>query len=278
MRAWLDGVEVGAAPSFEPFSAPLPDSHAEHLPSVRGALGAGVFETLRVDEGSPFALSRHLARMVASAAATGLPEVDVDLVRRVVDETCRQLEVPSRLRLTWSQGPTAYGPGGLLGVTTSVLPEAGPSVSLVTAPGRRSPSAVLTGHKATSYAESMVAAAYARTRGADEAVLLTPDGRVSEGSATNVFHVVAGEVRTSSLSTGCLPGITRALVLEWFDAREVDADEEQVRAADEVFVTSSTRGPVPVRSWGDRSWDTPGPVTRSLVERWWDRARETRDP
>lgn len=278
MRAWLDGVEVGALLSSEPSSAPLPGLPAESSPSARGVLGAGVFETLRVDDGSPFALSRHLGRMAASAAAVGLPEVDVDLVRRVVDETCRRLDAPSRLRLTWSQGPTANGPGGLLGVTTSPLPEAAPSVSLVTAPARRHPSAVLGGHKATSYVESMVAAAYARGTGADEAVLLTPDGRVSEGSATNVFHVVAGEVRTSSLATGCLPGITRSLVLEWFDAREVDADEEQVRAADEVFVTSSTRGPVPVRSWGDRSWDAPGPVTRSLVERWWGRVRQTRDP
>lgn len=242
------------------------------------SLGRGVFETLRVADGQPFALTRHLRRMMESADATGLPPVDVELVRDVVADCCLALAEPSRLRLTWSQGPTGAGPGGLLAVTTSALPPTEDDVALVTVPWRRNADGVAGRHKSTAYAESMVAAAYARRHGADEGVLLTEEGLVSEGSATNVFHVVGGEVRTSSLATGCLPGITRGLVLEWFEAREVDADLEEVRAADEVFVTSSTRGPVPVRTWDDRTWATPGPVTRAVVLAWWERVAATPDP
>ena len=266
MRAWLDGVEV-ADPSPPATSGP-----------PGPGLGAGVFETLRVADGRPFALSRHLCRMATSAAETDLPAVDLAFVRDVVTEVCADVEVPSRLRLTWSRGPGVGDGAGLLGLTTSVLPASEAAVRLVTVPWRRAPGVVLAGHKATSYAENLLGAAYARRHGADEGVFLTPDGRVSEGSATNVFHVVGDRVRTSSPATGCLPGITRALVLEWFDAHEVDADEDEVRTADEVFVTSSTRGPVPVRSWDGRSWSAPGPVTTSLVQEWSAKVVETPDP
>lgn len=270
MRTWLDGVEVG-----EDASATVADAYAVGAPTP---LGAGVFETLRVVGGQPFALTRHLRRMVSSALAVGLPDVDVAFVRQVVEEACTELLEPSRLRLTWSWGPSGAGEGALLTLTTSALPRAAPTVSVVTVPWRRNPRGVLAGHKATSYGESMLAAAYARRQGADEGVLLTPGGLVSEGSATNVFHVVGGEVRTSSLATGCLPGVTRALVLEWWDGCEVDAREDEVLAADEVFVTSSTRGPVPVRQWGGRVWTAPGPVTSGLVQEWWSRVAADPDP
>ena len=98
-------------------------------------------------------------------------------------------------------------------------------------------------------------------------------GDLCEGTGTNIFYVLDGELCTPTLASGCLAGITRALVLEWYGAREVDRPLELVREqASEVFVTSSLRDAQPVVAWDAR--DLPvGPVTRAVQEVW--RSRES---
>jgi len=134
------------------------------------------------------------------------------------------------------------------------------------------------GLKTTSYAENVVALAYASERGATEAVLPNTVGNLCEGTGSNVFYVVDGELRTPSLASGCLAGVTRALVLEWYGAREVDEPIEVVEGAEEVFLASTTRDVQPVHRWNERDLPAPGPVTAAVAEAWRAGERKGMDP
>jgi branched-chain amino acid aminotransferase len=131
----------------------------------------------------------------------------------------------------------------------------------------------LAGLKTTSYAENVVALAEARARGASEAVFANLQGHLCEGTGSNVFYVVDGELRTPTLASGCLAGVTRALVLEWYGGREVDEPIEVVERADEIFLVSTTRDVQAVSRWDDRELVAPGPITREVRETW--RRRES---
>lgn len=210
--------------------------------------GDGVFETVKVVEGRPVAVDRHLVRMTASAAALGLPEPDLDAIRHALVAESRHLAL-GRVRVVWT---------GEVAVTAAATTAPAASAYVVTSSWPRNERGPLVGHKTTSYADDVVALAHARASGADEALLADQQGRLSEGTTTNVFYVVGGELRTPSLATGCLPGIARALVLEQYDAVETDAPLQEVRAeASEVFLTSSLRGIQPVRRWDDRDLAVP---------------------
>jgi branched-chain amino acid aminotransferase len=93
-------------------------------------------------------------------------------------------------------------------------------------------------------------------------------GNLCEGTGSNVFYVVDGELRSPSLASGCLAGVTRKLVLEWYGGREVDEPIEVVRSASEVFLASTTRDVQPVSNWDDLELPVPGPVTKSAQEAW----------
>jgi len=87
----------------------------------------------------------------------------------------------------------------------------------------------------------VVALAYAQERGATEAVFANLAGHPCEGTGSNVFYVVGGELRTPTLAAGCLAGISRALLLEWYGGREVDEPVEVLADAEEIFLVSTTR-------------------------------------
>ena len=105
-------------------------------------------------------------------------------------------------------------------------------------PWPRNERGALAGLKTTSYAENVVALAYAQERGAGEAVFANLAGHLCEGTGSNVFYVVDGELRTPTLASGCLAGISRALLLEWYGGREVDEPVEVLDEADEIFLVS----------------------------------------
>ena len=116
-------------------------------------------------------------------------------------------------------------------------------------PWVRNERSAVAGAKTISYAENVVALARAHERGADEALFANTVGALCEGTGTNVFVVQGGRVRTPSLATGCLAGITRELVLELIDVEETDAlTLDDLRGADEAFLTSSTRDVHPIAS------------------------------
>lgn len=235
----------------------------------------GVFETLRVAHGQPFALTRHLERLALSAAALGLQPPDAGVIRDAVSEVLFAnapiIGSGSRLRITYTAGVSPLGsdrghalPTLVVAVAASVpWPDA---TTICTVPWVRNERSPITGVKSTSYAENVVALRYAHARGASEAVLSNTREELCEGTGTNVFVVIDGRVLTPPLASGCLAGITRGLVIEWFGAIEETLPYEALQHADEVFLASSTRDVHPVIRVDERTWTEPGPVASRLRE------------
>jgi branched-chain amino acid aminotransferase len=247
----------------------------------------GVFETLKVTADGPFALTRHLRRLASSAVALGLPAPDDEVVRAAVAAVVSANEAEAaglgRLRITYTGGVAPLGSDRGDAVPTLVVAMAAASpwpatTTIATVPWTRNEHSALAGVKSTSYAENVVALHRAHERGASEAVLANTRGELCEGTGTNIFVVIDGEVLTPPLSSGCLAGITRELVLEWFEATERALPLDVLTTADEVFLTSSTRNVHPVVRADDRVWEEAGPVGRELQLQFDDRADRDIDP
>ncbi len=183
-------------------------------------VGDGAFETLVVRDGHPFAMTRHLARLKYSTERIGLNPPDPELLRRGIDAVMAAgggLLTRLRLTVTAGDGPVGYGRGdGPLTVIVTGATGLRPRVChAVRSPWTRNERSALTGVKSTSYGENAVMAAYARSKGADEAIVANTRGSLCEGTGSNVFVERDGEILTPALSSGCLPGVTRGLALEW---------------------------------------------------------------
>ena len=273
MRAWFNGslLDDPAAPVVGI------DDHGL-------TVGDGVFESLKIVDGVPFALTRHLDRLVASAAGLGLPTPDLDDARRGVAEVLSGHELPlGRLRITYTAGPAPLGSGRGAGPATLVIvadamAAAEESTAIVRVPWVRNERSAVAGLKTTSYAENVVALAKAKESGASEAIFANTLGELCEGTGSNIGYVIAGQARTPSLASGCLAGVTRALLLEWCDVVETDEPIGVLDEAEEVFLVSTTRDVQPVHRVDDRVLDAPGPVTLRLREAWRREAAETLDP
>ena len=120
-------------------------------------------------------------------------------------------------------------------------------------PWTRNERSAVAGLKTTSYAENVVAVEYAHQRGASEGLFANTRGELCEGTGSNVFLVVGGRILTPPLASGCLAGVTRALVIEWCGAEEATLSMSDLAAADEVFLTSSTRDVHPVSALDGRA-------------------------
>ncbi|WP_182376585.1 aminotransferase class IV [Nocardioides sp. WS12] len=269
MRVWINGQL-------------LPDATAPAVPVTDHGLTVGdaVFEAVKVVDGQPFAFQRHLDRLERSAAGLGLIGLSPDDVRRGVAAVLDGDPMPlGRLRITVTGGnaPLGSGRGGeppTLIVVASPMEAAAETTSVITVPWPRNERGALAGLKTTSYAENVVALEAARAKGATEAIFANLAGNLCEGTGTNVFYVVDGELRTPTLASGCLAGVTRDLVLEWFGGREVDEPLAVAAGADEIFLVSTTRDVQGVRLWDDRELPAPGPVTRAAATAWREREPE----
>lgn len=247
----------------------------------------GVFETMKVTSAGAFAVSRHLRRLLSSAAHLGLEAPDSDVVREAIDQVAHDWRAQGgehgRLRVTYTSGPGPLGSDRGDGEPTLVVAATSThpwpdTTEVVRVPWTRNERSAVTGVKTTSYAENVVALRAAHAQGASEAVLANTAGDLCEGTSTNVFVVVDGIVLTPPESSGCLAGITRELVLEWFDATERDLPLSILDDADEVFLTSSTRDVHPVVRVDDRRWESQGVMSIELREAFAVRARESIDP
>jgi branched-chain amino acid aminotransferase len=215
--------------------------------------GDGVFEVLRLYGGRPFALREHLDRLERSAAAVDLPveralveaELDALLVGFGTDD--------AQLRIVLTRG-------GRRILATERLPERGAAVRLATV--TYAPSVILTGVKSLSYAANMQATRIAERRGAEEAVLVRPDGVVLEAPTSSIFWSSAeGVLRTPSRGVGILESITRAQIVSSLRVEEGEFQAEDMLAAPEAFLASTTREIQPVAAIDGRELVAPGPRT-----------------
>ena len=273
MRVWVNGelLDDPKAPVLSVFDHGL-------------TVGDGVFETVKVVDGRPFALTRHLARLRRSAAGLGLDIPPAAEFENAVAEVLRGQDLPlGRLRITVTGGTSPLGsdrgdaPPTVVVVGGPMAPRPD-TTAIATVPWRRNDLGALAGLKTTSYAENVVALATAGEQGASEAIFANTSGVLCEGTGSNIFYVLGGELRTPSLQTGCLAGITRELVLEWYGGFERDEPFEVLRQADEIFLVSTTRDVQPVHRCDERDLAAPGPVTRDVVAAWDKHAGADIDP
>ena len=251
------------------------ETDARISPFDHGLLtGDGVFETLKVTGGKVFAVRRHYERLLVSAAGLGLADgvpAEEALRQAMAEVVAANAVEEGRVRVTITGGPSPLGSdrgsaGPTLLVAAASMNPWPPTSDVVVVPWPRNERGALAGLKTISYGENVVALAYAHERGAAEAVFANLAGNLCEGTGTNVFLIVDGRLLTPPLSSGCLAGVTRALVLETTDAVEEDVPIDRLAAADEAFLTSTTRDIQPIRAVdGTVLAAAPGPVTLAAM-------------
>jgi len=253
----------------------------------RGFLyGDSVYETIGTAYGRLFAARDHLDRLERSAERIGLAVPPRAEIERAIAETIEAAANPeSRVRVILTRGvgkldldPASCSDTRLvvivfpLGPPTPEMFEKGVAVAIVSV-ARNSPRAIDPAVKSGNYLNNVLALGEARRRlGAYEAILCGADGSVAEGSTSNVFAVIGGEVRTPPPEVGILDGITRAKVMGLCGDAGIPLAErrlspDELRGADEAFITSATRGVLPVTTIDERpvAGGAPGPVTRRLM-------------
>jgi len=254
----------------------MPTSFSGSLASVDGAVmlasgatipatdqglirGDGVFEVIRLYDGQPFALEEHLRRLERSASNLRLP-LDLEAVRSDLWRLLAQAGTgPDHefLRIVLTRG-------GRRLLLTEPKPDIPEHVRLASV--TYSPTRVLDGVKSLSYGANMLAGRLARERGCDDALLVTPHGRVLEAPTSSIFWVADGELLTPPLDEHILASITRAMVIDVTGASERSCTLEELLQADEAFLASTAREVQPVSVIDERRFDAPGPVTRRTAE------------
>ncbi|MAQ13171.1 MAG: aminotransferase [Sandaracinus sp.] len=270
---------------MRPLAVLIDGERADSVPVVdRGFLyGDALFEVLRTHDGGPAFLGAHLDRLAAGGRLLDFGE---PLPRAGFQADVRQLAALAPdvvLRLFWTRGD---------GASLATEPERSRRVAmafpLVRLPAHAYAEGVdavvlpgvatsIRGAKVAGYAPNVVATRRARARGVHEALLEDPSGRVEEGATSNLFLVVDGALVTAPTDR-ILPGVTRAEVLRLARAaglavREEPPDRALLERADEVFLTSSIREIVAVRSIDGDSPTPPGPITRQLAAAYAEAAR-----
>jgi branched-chain amino acid aminotransferase len=221
--------------------------------------GDGVFEVIRLYDGRPFALDRHLARLERSASNLRLP-LDLEAVRADAWRLLAQAGADPEhelLRIVVTRG-------GRRLLLTEPMPPNPEVVRLASI--TYSPTRILDGIKSLSYGANMLAGRLARERGFDEALLVTPHGRVLEAPTSSIFWIDEGRLLTPPLDEHILASITRAIVIEATGASERSCTLDELMQADEAFLASTTREVQPISAIDDRTFDAPGPVTAHTAE------------
>lgn len=275
VRVWVNGALIDAeTPSL---------SAIDHGVTV----GDGVFETAKVLVGEVFAYTRHALRLDRSLAGLGLAPADRTVVEAGIAAVLREPLQLGRIRWTVTAGPgplgSDRGEGGHTYIVTAtpVAPPV-PSTGLVVVPWTRNERAATVGLKTTSYADNVVALAYAKERGAGEAIFANTRDELCEGTGSNIFVVLGDEIVTPPLDSGALAGVTRELVLQWcredgIPVREAALPIRVLQEADEVFITSSTRDVMPVDRVDDRALPI-GPLTKAAAECFLTHSSHSMDP
>jgi len=238
-------------------------------------VGDGAFETIRQVNGVPFALSRHLDRLDASLSALRLPPVErqkiLDAIGQVLDASPGS---NGFLRVTVTGGPGPLGsPRDQLDPTLIVALRPGEMridpTDVVTVSWPRNERGALAGVKSTSYAENVVALVVAAEHGASEALFPNTRDELCEGTGSNVVVALGGRLVTPPLDSGCLAGVTRALLLAAMpEIVEAAVPMTAVALIDEMFLVSTTREVQPVAKLDGRTMRTDGQLTAQARQQW----------
>lgn len=277
VRVWVNGQRV------DPAAASI--VALDHGVTV----GDGAFETCKVVDGVPFALKRHARRLDRSMAGLGLPAADHSVIDAGIKAVLAGEPIASgRLRYTVTGGAGPLGSDRDASpltyiVTASSQPPNPDTGKLVVVPWTRNERSPTVGLKTTSYAENVVALAFAKERGGVEALFANSVGNLCECTGSNVFVVVGNEILTPDLASGPLAGVTRELVIQWCreDGLTVHAEPlpmSTLQQAQEVFITSSTKDVLGIHAIDDQLVPAPGPVTAHVIAIFARRSREGLDP
>lgn len=259
-------------------------------------LGWGVFTTLGVVQGHATFVERHLRRLRRDAEVMDLNlDFDDATLASALSATIEANRVASgvaRLTLTargderWNTSLSSLSQADFSIMAVSCASPALNGLRLLLSPHRLEARRPLAGVKSTSYAPHQWLWRQAQRQGFDELLLCNGRGIVCEASRANVFWVARGELCTPEISSGCLPGIAREVLLDWAGAempiREGSFLPAELAHADEVFLCSSVTGPRSVTTLVTDAnekivadeWPTPGPLTTRLQERWADASRK----
>jgi branched-chain amino acid aminotransferase len=259
----------------------LPMDQVRLSPGQAGVInGWGVFSTLRIQDGVPFEFERHWDRLMTDAARLEIPAVYsgdtarnrlLELIgKNQVESGCARIYMIHNKVGLW-HSEEALPEVDLLMYTSDLSSRTGVA-RLAVAPNGRHAAHPLAGTKVISWLQNAWIFEQAHKRGLDDALLLNERGHVSECTAANVFWISQGTLFTPPFSAGCLPGVTRRILLELapdlgIPVTETEATLDVLQRADEVFITSTTRQVQGVGSIEECKFpDAPGPVTSRLAK------------
>ena len=257
----------------------LPVSQVRLSPGQAGLLnGWGLFSTLRVYEGVPWAFDRHWKRLardedrvqipVAHDAPTVLDSIRKVIAANQVRSGCIRIYFIFNKSTAWHSGERM--PAVDLLIYSTDLPVRVGSTELTVMPNGRHAANPLVGTKVTAWLNNVWHLEQARRRGFEDALLLNEREEVAECTAANIFCVIGGTLTTPPPASGCLPGVTREVLLEIAPKAGIRTIERalplpELLSADEVFMTSTTRNVQPVRRIDEVSFpQAPGPLTERL--------------
>lgn len=255
----------------------------------RGFLyGDGVFDTLRAYQGVLVFWDRHARRLRSSLRRFRIPEPGVDLARaaRALLDACRLSDATLRVTVTRGTGRGLGPRPEMLNASPTVLLTARSidprwmerhraGVTAIRLSFGNGMAGATSGHKTLDYLNAVLGSIVAQDRGADEALFIDSDGTASEATTSNLFVASRGRLKTPPLESGCLPGVTRGVVIELARRAGIDLDQSpigsrELDSAEEIFLTNTTVEVLPVvRLDGSRiGRGNPGPITRLLQERY----------
>ena len=249
--------------SFVSLNGRLSRSSETNIPALSSAalVGRGVFTTIAIIDRQPFLWEKHWRRLSENCKRTwiDLSTFPEDKTRRALDEVIAANAFKNgRARITFlseaAGEPWPYDserPTSLLIITGDNRPKI-QNLSLAVSPFRINSLSPLAGLKTCNYLEKVLSIVEARKRGFGEAIQLNERGDVSSACMANVFWLRDGILFTPSLKTGCLAGTTRELVMENLECKEVEAGIEELRSADEIFLTSAGLGVTQVSEFEGR--------------------------
>lgn len=268
---------AAAVPVYVWFNGRVMSTDAARVsPFDHGLLvGDGAFETLVAHGGIPFARRRHWDRLRASCECLGIETPPLDVVDRGMEQVIAangMSDARIRVTVTSGEGPLGSDKGDhppTCLIAAAPLKPWPDTENLVVVPWVRNERGGLAGVKSISYAENVRALAFAKARGGGEAIFANTRGELCEGTGTNIFLVGARGVVTPPLSSGCLAGVTRGLVIELCRQHGIPIREDPVPMAaladcGEAFLTSTTRG---VQAVGRIDARILAAASRPVVER-----------